>query len=400
MIGSAETIQAALPREIARRAHIQEALADLGRPGSRYRVATPAAIVDLDILEKNVATMRKALEGKAVALRPHAKSHKCSRIARIQVEAGAAGICCAKLGEAEALAESGVQSVLVTSPLIGADIAARAVKLAASMRDFAIVVDNPAAVTLFGEAARRSSFVLPVLIDSDVGHHRTGVVGAKMALGLAKAIASEPFLKLRGVQGYGGHWQHIPDAATRRGAVTQGIQELSSIVAALKAEGFQISTITGGGSGSLHTDLELGVLNEIQPGSYIFMDREYHEALDGDMTPDGKGRFETSLFVQARVVSANQPDHVTVDAGLKAFATDGPLPRVASAGFENLEYKFFGDEFGRLSGSSKNPFAAGDRIEFETPHCDPTIDRYDVLHLVRGDVLVEIAQVEGRGRSQ
>jgi D-serine deaminase-like pyridoxal phosphate-dependent protein len=125
------------------------------------------------------------------------------------------------------------------------------------------------------------------------------------------------------------------------------------------------------------------------------MDREYHEAL-GHEGP----RFETSLFVQAQVISANQAEHVTLDAGLKAFATDGPMPKPASAGFESCEYKFFGDEFGLLTKPNGVKIRLGDRVEFEVPHCDPTVDRYDVLHLVRGNVLVEIVPIEGRGRSQ
>jgi D-serine deaminase-like pyridoxal phosphate-dependent protein len=125
------------------------------------------------------------------------------------------------------------------------------------------------------------------------------------------------------------------------------------------------------------------------------MDREYQEALRDDSP-----RFETSLFVQAQVISANQSEYVTLDAGLKAFATDGPTPRPASRGFENCEYKFFGDEFGLLTKPRGLQIALGDRIEFEVPHCDPTVDRYDVLHLVRGSTLIEIVPIEGRGRSQ
>jgi D-serine deaminase-like pyridoxal phosphate-dependent protein len=384
-----------LPPEIARRIHIKDALAKRGSPGSRYRIATPAAVVDLNILEKNLATAAGLLKGKSVALRPHTKSHKCGYLARLQVEAGAAGVCCAKLGEVEAMAENGLQSILATSPIFGAEAAARSLHLANTVRDFAVVVDNPVVVEQLGNEARARSFILPVLIDVDVGQRRTGVVSPEMAIDLARAIAQQPFLKLRGVQGYGGSWQHIHGGEARHTAVAEGMRKLVTIVEALRREGFAVSVVTGGGTGTLKDDLSLGVLTEFQPGSYVFMDREYQEAL-GQERP----RFETSLFVQAQVISANQAEHVTLDAGLKAFATDGPMPRPVSAGFEKCEYKFFGDEFGLLTRPQGVKIALGDRVEFEVPHCDPTVDRYDVLHLVRGDVLVEIVPIEGRGRSQ
>jgi D-serine deaminase-like pyridoxal phosphate-dependent protein len=395
MIRSCEGIAIMLPPEIARRTHIKDALAKRGSPGSRYRIATPAAVVDLDILERNIAAALGLLKGRSIALRPHTKSHKCSYLARLQIEAGAAGICCAKLGEAEAMAENGIQSILVTSPIFGPEAAARASHLAAAIRDFAVVVDNSIVVDQLGSEARTRSFVLSVLIDADVGQRRTGVVSPEIGVELARAISRQPFLKLRGVQGYGGSWQHIQGAEVRHAAVAEGMRKLGTVVSALRAEGFAVPVVTGGGTGTLNADLSLGVLNEIQPGSYIFMDREYHEALGQEGS-----RFETSLFVQAQVISANQAEHVTLDAGLKAFATDGPMPQPAGAGFENCEYRFFGDEFGLLTRRSEIPIALGDRIEFEVPHCDPTVDRYDVLHLVRGDVLVEIVPIEGRGRSQ
>ncbi len=394
MVRSWEGIAIVLSPEIAGRVHIQDALAKRGSPGSRYRVATPAAIVDLDILERNMAVVAGLLKGRPIKLRPHTKSHKCSYLAQLQTKAGAIGVCCAKLGEAEVMVENGIQSILLTSPIFGAETVARALRLATAIPDFALVVDNPAAVNQLGSEAQTHSFILSVLIDVDVGQRRTGVVSPAKAIELARAIALQPFLKLRGVQGYGGSWQHIQGAEARYAAVAEGMGKLGNVISALRAEGFAVPVVTGGGTGSLSADLSLSVLNELQPGSYIFMDREYQEAL-GLEGP----KFQTSLFVQAQVISANQAEHVTLDAGLKAFATDGPAPRPASAGFEDCEYRFFGDEFGLLTGGNRQ-IALGDRIEFEVPHCDPTVDRYDVLHLVRGDVLVEIVPVEGRGRSQ
>ncbi|MDB5448211.1 MAG: threonine aldolase family protein, partial [Phenylobacterium sp.] len=153
---------------------------------------------------------------------------------------------------------------------------------------------------------------------------------------------------------------------------------------------------TGGGTGSFATDAELGVLTEVQPGSYAFMDREYREALGAD--PDG--RFEQSLFIAATVISGNQPGFVTLDAGLKAFATDGPAPLPASPRFAGCEFGYLGDEHGKLTRPPGAPVVRGERVELVPGHIDPTLDRYDLIHLVRGEVLAEIVPVEARGASQ
>jgi D-serine deaminase-like pyridoxal phosphate-dependent protein len=166
-------------------------------------------------------------------------------------------------------------------------------------------------------------------------------------------------------------------------------------VAAVEASGHAVVTRTGGGTGTMLLDAELGVLNDLQPGSYVFMDCGYRDAL-GD---DPEGRYESSLFVQSQVISANNDRWVTLDAGLKAFATDSGVP-VVPGGADHGTYGFFGDEHGKLTRGTARSYRAGDRVELVTPHCDPTVDRYDVYHLVRDDVLVDIVAVDARGRAQ
>jgi D-serine deaminase-like pyridoxal phosphate-dependent protein len=185
-------------------------------------------------------------------------------------------------------------------------------------------------------------------------------------------------------------------ANARAAAVADGMARLRGVVAALRQAGASIEVVTGGGTGSFTADAAQGVLNEVQPGSYPFMDREYRDALKDD--PDGE--FEQALAIAATVISANHPQWVTVDAGLKAFATDGPLPLPLTPKFAASAYRFFGDEHGRLMRPDGQEVSRGERIDFAPPHVDPTLDRYDVIHLVRGDVLVEIAPVEARGASQ
>ena len=247
----------------------------VGEPGSRAHVPTPALLVDLDALERNIARMASRAAASELALRPHAKSHKSALIARKQIEAGAVGVCCTKLGEAEALADVGVRGLLLTSPLIGRDNAGRAAALARIDPGFAVVMDHPSQVDALDAACRAAGVRLDVLIDVDVGFQRTGVGTPSDAIALASRVARASSLRLTGVQGYGGGWQHIQGLLARSDAVAAGMQRLTTVVEALRGAGHRIDIITGGGTGTFAVDASLGVLNEVQPGSYVFMDVEY-----------------------------------------------------------------------------------------------------------------------------
>jgi len=365
----------------------------IGQPGSRALIPTPAAVLDLDAFDRNVAKMAARAKSAGLALRPHSKSHKTSAIAHRQLAAGAVGICCAKLAEAEAMAAAGIGAILVTSPIAGAAQAQRAAALAQAVTDFRIVVDHADGAR---ELAAAALGPIQVLIDVDPGMGRTGVHDAPQAVEVFRAIEAQPSLKLIGVQCYGGHWQHMEGANERAAAVADGMAYLSTVIAALRQAGAEIQVVTGGGTGSFAADAAQAVLTEVQPGSYAFMDREYRDALKDD--PDGA--FEQALTIAATVISANHPKWVTVDAGLKAFATDGPLPVAVTPKFADSSYRFFGDEHGRLMRPEGQSATRGERVDFVPPHVDPTLDRYDVIHVVRGDVLVEIAPIEARGASQ
>ena len=375
------------------RPHVEATMALIGLPGSRDLIPTPAAVLDLDAFDRNVAKMAGRARAAGLALRPHAKSHKCSAVAHRQIEAGAVGICCAKLAEAEAMAAAGIGAILVTSPIAGAGQAARAAALAQAIADFRIVIDHVDGAKELGAAALGP---IQVLIDVDPGMGRTGVNSAAQAVEVAAAIAAQPNLKLIGVQCYGGHWQHMEGANARAAAIADGMAYLQTVIVALRQAGAEIGVVTGGGTGSFAADAAQGVLTEIQPGSFAFMDREYRDALKDD--PDGA--FEQALTIAATVITVNHPKWVTVDAGLKAFATDGPLPVAVTAKWAACAYRYFGDEHGRLMRPEGQDAARGERVDFVPPHVDPTLDRYDLIHFVRGDVLVEIAPVEGRGASQ
>jgi D-serine deaminase-like pyridoxal phosphate-dependent protein len=363
----------------------------IDQPGSRDRLNTPALVLDLDALASNIAAMASWARERGLALRPHAKTHKSAEIGQRQIAAGAVGLCCAKLGEAEALAEHGVGSILLTSPVVTAPGIARLVALNDRIADLAVVADHPDAVATI--AAAMTGKPIRVLVDIDPGIHRTGVASAEAATVLARRIAEAPALVYGGVQFYCGAQQHIATFADRRGAIADRTAYLQTVLAALGDAGLSPPVVTGGGTGSHRIDAELGVLSELQVGSYVFMDREYREC---DLGTD----FTTALMVDTRVISANAAGMVTLDAGLKALATEAGPPLILAGAAAASSYRFTGDEHGALiaPGGARSP-ALGDRVTLMTPHCDPTVNLYDAYHVVRGDTLVAIWPVTARGRS-
>lgn len=363
----------------------------IGVSGSRDRLNTPALIVDRDALEANIATMVAFGRTAGVALRPHAKTHKSAEIARLQIEAGAVGICCAKLGEAEALAAEGIGSILLTSPVVAEPAIARLVALNDRIPDLALVADHPHAVATLAAANRGRS--IRVLVDIDPGIHRTGVASAGDAVALARQIAAAPQLTYGGAQFYCGSQQHIPAFADRCAAIADLTAYLQTIIAALAEAGLAPPVVTGGGTGTHRIDAELGVLTELQVGSYVFMDREYREC-------DIGASYATALMVDTRVISANAPGLATLDAGLKAFATETGVPVIVAGAPPSSMYRFMGDEHGAVIIPDGAPApGVGDRLTAITPHCDPTVNLYDAYHVVSGDTLEAIWPVTARGRS-
>jgi len=343
----------------------------------RDDLPTPALVLDAAAMDRNIAAMADFVRSRGLALRPHAKTHKSGEIARRQIAAGAVGICCAKLGEAEALADEGVEDIHLTSPVVTRGGIARLKALAGRIR-LSVVVDHP------DNARALDGCGASLFVDLDPGAHRTGVTSPDAAVALAKAIGA-----IGGVQYYCGSEQHIQSAAERRAVLADKTDYLRTVLAALADGGIEVPVVTGGGTGSFAIDADLGVLTELQAGSYIFMDREYRDCELGGPV------FEQALFVDASVISINTPGRVTIDAGLKAFAADAGVP-VVWAGAEG-RYAFMGDEQGALIGSDL-PGLAG-RVTLVPPHCDPTVNLYDAYWVVARDVVVDRWAVTARGRS-
>lgn len=368
----------------------------IGQQGSRQALNTPVLVIDADALQRNIEAMAAFARAHKIALRPHAKTHKSAHIAQMQIDAGAVGVCCAKLGEAEALAQGGVDDILITSPVVTPQAIARLVSLASRIKSLRVVVDNPQNVDALAAAASAADIVLQVIVDIDPGIRRTGVASPEAALDLGQRIAALPSLKYRGVQFYCGQQQHIESFADRRSAIDERTVYLSSVVALLAGEGLAPEIITGGGTGTHRIDASLGVFNELQVGSYVFMDRQYNEC---DLTGDGVAPFETALFIDARVISANAPSMATLDSGFKSMSTDGGLPTIVDGAPITSAFFFMGDEHAALIAPG-HEFKLGDLVTLAVPHCDPTVNLYDAFHVVRDGALVDIWPVTARGRSR
>lgn len=370
----------------------------IGRQGSRADLNTPVLVLDVEALDRNIAAMAALAAQHGVALRPHAKTHKSVDIAQRQLGAGAAGVCCAKIGEAEVLVAGGVTGVLITSPVAAPAAIGRLAALAGQAEGLMAVVDHPDVAARIDAALAANGAALDMIIDIDPGIARTGVASAAAAVTLAQAIAGLPNLRYRGVQYYCGSQQHIENYAERRAAIVERTAYLQEVIAALGDAGFAPEIVTGGGTGTHHIDLDLGVLTELQTGSYVFMDKQY---LDCDLTGDAEPPFETALGVDVRIVSANHSGLVTIDAGFKSLSTDGGVAVVRRGAPESAFFAFMGDEHAALIapgiGTAMQP---GDPVSLTVPHCDPTVNLYDSYHVVAGETLVDIWPVSARGRAR
>jgi D-serine deaminase-like pyridoxal phosphate-dependent protein len=368
----------------------------IGRQGSRQALNTPVLVVDEDALRRNIAAMAAFARGGGVALRPHAKTHKSATIAKLQLQTGALGVCCAKIGEAEALADGGIESILITSPVVTPQAIERLVLLHARIGDLRVAADNSDNADAIAAAMKGAAKPLPIVVDIDPGIRRTGVASPEAAVALAKRIKASAALRYAGVQFYCGAQQHIESYADRSAAIEERTAYLKGVIDALRTADLAPAMITGGGTGTHRIDAELGVFNELQVGSYVFMDKQY---ADCDLSGDDVSPFEPALFVDAHVISANAPGMGTLDAGFKALSTDGGSPQIIDGAPADSAFFFMGDEHSALI-ASNHTFHVGDLVTLTPPHCDPTVDRYDYYHVVREGTLVAIWPVDARGRSR
>lgn len=370
----------------------------IGQQGSRRSLNTPALVLDLEMLDRNIAEMASFAKAHNVKLRPHSKTHKSADIARRQIAAGALGVCCAKLGEAEALGEAGVQSLHITSPVVTPQAIERLIKLNGEVSDLMVVVDHPTNVEALATAAGKAGKPLAVIVDIDPGIHRTGVATPEGVVVLVQQVVKHKSLKYAGVQFYCGRHQHIVDFKERKASIEERTEYLKGILAKLEAAKLKPAIITGSGTGTHFIDAKLGVFTELQVGSYVFMDHDYNVC---DLRGLDKPTFEQALQIDARVVSANKAGMATVDAGLKAMATEKGPPVILKGAVEGSTTRFSGDEhLAVIAPEGQAAPALAEQVILTPPHCDPTVNLYESYHVVKGDTLVDIWPVTGRGRSR
>ncbi len=330
----------------------------LGRPGSRRTLGTPALVLDLDAVEANIVAMAAIARERGYALRPPAKVHKAKsvEIARLQVAAGALGPTCATLAEAEEMVDGDIPGVMLFSTVVTAPKLERLAALnARAERGLLVVTDGAANVAQLGEAARRSGRTLDVLVDLEVGGRRTGVGTPAEALALARRIAEEEGLRFAGLQGYVGDHQSLPSYAERRAASRRLLAPLVEAVELLRADGLPPEIVSGGGTGTVDIDHELGVLTELQPGTYVLGDGNY---ADVEILADGTSPFVPALRVATTVISDAQAGFAITDGGTKEI--DGMLgpvaPRILDGAPAGATYAIVGDDLGRVD------LAPGDRL--------------------------------------
>jgi len=366
-------------------------------PTVRDEIPTPALLLDLDRFERNLARLAEHARRAGKDLRPHAKTHRCPEIARRQIAKGALGVACAKLGEAEVMAQAGVRGLLITTQVVGPAKVARLMALLAVAPDTMVVVDHADVVAALARAASAAGVVVNVLVDLDVGTRRTGLAPGDPALTLARAVAGQRSLRLRGLQGYAGHCAHVIGWSARREVSHKALAPLMETRRLFEGAGLPVEIVAGASTGTYDIDSELPGLTELQSGSYCVMDLEYRRI--GGRGGESLTDFEMALTVIATVVSVPTAERAIVDAGLKAFSTDKPFPPEAVER-PGITFEFAGDEHGRLTvtDASRRP-RLGDRIEFFPPHCDPTVNLYDRIYAMRRDRVEAVWDIAARGRS-
>ena len=351
---------------------------------------TPALVVDLDRLERNLDRMAAAARAAGVALRPHVKTHKSVTIARMQLERGAVGVCVQTVSEAEAMVAGGIRDVLVANEVVGAGKLRRLAHLAC-YATVTVCVDDSGNLDDLARAARQAGSSVGVMVEMNTAEYRAGVPPGEPLLRLAEKVDATPSVGFAGIQAYNGVAQHIRDHSSRLAATERNYALVGESVNLLARHGIQCRVVSGGGTGTYALEAASEVYNEIQPGTYVFMDADYLANRDRLGAPFRE--FEVSLYVLATVMS-RRPGIAIVDAGLKAISLGNGLPLVRGG---EAHYKRFADEHGVLAPDGGPLPALGDQVRLVPVNCDPTVNLYDHLTGVRNGLVETVLPVDARG---
>lgn len=350
---------------------------------------TPVLVVDIPTMERNLRRMMSILAGSKVRLRPHLKTAKSPALASMMIDAGAVGICCAKLSEAEVMADAGISDILLTSEVAGVGKFERLVALARRLPAFKATVDSRHAVDGIAAIARQRGVSVNLLIEVDVLTGRSGVTTPESALELADHIRDTEGVELIGLHGYAGHIQLRP-AEEREPRNNESMKLLGDTVELLREHNHELAIISGGGTGSARLDVEYGLLNEVQAGSFLLMDTAYRAA---------GVEFENALSCLATVISRPTDERAVCDAGQKTLTRDGGQPEAIDP--PGVTYLRGSDEHGNLEvdpAALEKPLNVGDLVRILPSHVCTTINLHDVLVGVRDGVVEAVWSVQARGR--
>lgn len=363
------------------------ALPAVGTP--KEEIDTPALLIDLPIMERNIAKMAEYFRGVKANLRPHAKTVKTPILALKQIEAGAIGICCAKVGEAEAMAAGGVKDIFITNQVVTPQKIARLIGLT-HHADISVAVDTSENVADLSRAAEAGGVELKVLVEVDVGIHRSGVEPGKPTLKLAQEVVKAPGLKFMGLMGYEGHVVFIPDFETRATKAREDIQRLIDTAELLERSGIPVEVVSSGGTGTYNITGAMPRITEIQAGSYIFVDGKYRSILTD---------FDCALTVLATVINRPRKDRATIDTGLKCMSVEFGLPQPRD--LPGAKVIALHEEHGilELEGEATN-LKVGEQVEIIPSHCDTTINIHSHYLAMRDGVLEAVWEIAARGKFQ
>ncbi|MEJ7692933.1 alanine racemase, partial [Daejeonella sp.] len=364
---------------------------------SKWDLDTPALVVDLDKMDRNIKAVHTRLQGTGVGVRPHVKTHKSPAIAKMQIAAGAVGVCAAKLGEAEVMLENGIKNVLLTTVNVTAPKIVKAMALRKKHKGFIQAADNPQNIQDLQDAAKAAGIKAEVVLDIDVTQ-RSGVAPGLPALALAQMIDKMPNLRFCGILAYDGGVQHVIGFKKRQAQALKTYEPIIKTYEMMKAAGLNMEIFSGAGTGTYDIMSVVPGFTDVQVGSYVFMDRQYIE-IGGARNEKVFDDFETSLTVISTILNNYHPGRLTTDSGSKAFTLNKPNPFVI--GEPDFNYNASSDEYGTITFEKSNKsYKVGDKLEVIAPHCDPIVNLYDFIYGTRGDKVVSVIEVTARGKSQ
>ncbi|HNB22590.1 MAG TPA: DSD1 family PLP-dependent enzyme [Candidatus Melainabacteria bacterium] len=353
-------------------------------------IDTPCLIVDMDLVDKNLQKLFSRFREIGVKVRPHLKTVKSPEFAKLLLKAGASGVCVAKVSEAEVMADAGIEDILITTEMIGQPKLERLEKLIKAHPQIKVVIDSFAGAQAMEETASRAGVTIKVLIEMNVGQNRAGVEAGQPALKLANEISRCAHLQLIGVQGYEGHLQLLTSEHERKELCAGAMEKLMSTVLLLRQNGHEIEVITTGGTGTAEYCASAGA-NEVQPGSFVFMDGAYRRAIGT--------KYENALSLVATVISKPNENRCVIDAGFKSLSTDSGNAELKS--HSTLTYRPAGDEHGIIeSTESSLGLNIGDRVELIPSHIDTTVNLHDYYYCHRQGKIESVWKLSARGKVQ